>query len=104
MSSEEPIYDFWCPSYSYRRDKDYTICQMCLPAGNRFLDDGFEFCDRPPTNGECGCCGPRGECCLNCYICLSPLGFAVDFLSLPFRSVLLMVNCCRKKPQEEQEL
>ena len=50
MSSEEPIYDFWCPSYSYRRDKDYTICQMCLPAGNRFLDDGFEFCDRPPTN------------------------------------------------------
>lgn len=106
MSDDEPITDFWCPEYSYKCTELSSMGvagQLCpksmyiFPAACRFLIDGMEFCDEPPLRGEdCDCFGPRGRCCIMCYPCLSPLGLAVDLITLPFRSIYCVGYKTRK--------
>jgi hypothetical protein len=86
MSNQEPCCEFCLPEYSYIYDKEYSVYQSCFPTGCRFCDDGFDYCDEPPGNSDC--CGSRRPC-ISCYTCLSPIGLAIDFITLPFRSL-----CC----------
>jgi len=110
MSTEnESIKDFWCPEYSYKctdlppSDLGGPFCPKLMylfPAACRFCEDGMEFCDESPSHHQCDCCGPPDRCCILCYPCLSPLGLAVDLITLPFRYIYCigykMRKCCSR--------
>ena len=107
MSNQEPCCEFCLPEYSYIYDKEYSVYQSCFPTGTRFCNDGFDYCNETPNNGDCDCCGPRGRCCIDCYICLSHIGLTIDIITIPFRmtyfSYLQCKNClkCKKETQTE---
>ena len=48
-------------------------------------DEADKYCMGSPNNGsrvEGGCCGPRNEiCCIDCFYCLTPLGFILDIIT-----------------------
>jgi hypothetical protein len=111
MSTENvSIKEFWCPEYSYKcidlspSDRDDLLCPNSMylfPAACRYLIDGMEFCDEPPSpHPQCECFGPRDRCCIYCYPCLSPIGLAVDLITLPFRSIYCVGykthKCCSR--------
>lgn len=88
MSNQEPCCEFWKTEYSFT--------QSCFPIGTRFCDDGFEYCNEQPSNGDCECCGPRDRPCITCYICLSPIGLAIDIITIPFRTTYCIYLQCKK--------
>lgn len=106
MSDDEPVAKFWCPEHSYKCTElpPMVAGELCpklmyvFPAACRYLVDGMEYCDEPPINEDCGCFGPRDQCCIICYPCLSPLGLAVDLITLPFRTIYCVgyktKKCC----------
>ena len=96
MSNQEPCHKFCLPEYSFTYDKEYSFTQSCFPTGTRFCDEGFDYCDQPHRNTECECCGPRGRCCISCYICISPIGCAIDIITIPFRTAYCIYLQCNK--------
>jgi len=105
MSNQEPCYEFCLPEYSYTYNKEYSVYQSFFPTGCRFCDDGFDYCNEPPRNSDCGCCGTRNRPCIDCYTCLSPIGLAIDLITLPFRSLCcIYIQCDKCKCKKETQI
>ena len=101
MSNQKPFYEFCLPDYSYSYNKEYSVYHSCFPTGCRFCDDGFDYCDETPTNR--GCNGSSRPC-IYCYTCLSPIGLAIDLITLPFRSLCcIYIQCDKCKCKKETQ-
>ena len=98
--TEEKCYKFCIPDNSFNPDEIDGCYNFCFPTAIRLVDDGFNYCNEPPTNQDCGCFGPRGRDCIMCYTCLSPVGMLIDIITIPFRfsycSYLSTKKCCKK--------
>lgn len=70
-----------------------TCIEILLPLSTSAVDKGFEVCDQEP-GGECECCGPRGEPCGHCMLCISPFALVVDIICLVPRFGCLAVSKC----------
>ena len=73
----------------------------CCPYACFFCNEGCDYCDQPPGNEDCGCFGPRGQECIMCYTCFSPIGFIVDLISCPCRFIGYTKNKCCKQTDED---
>ena len=52
------------------------------PITNYLYDKGIERWNEPYDYEEqVGYCGPPDRCCIDCYICLTPLGFVFDIIT-----------------------
>lgn len=99
---------FWCPKRGFIGIKenentlngyfDRLICGLCFPVMCNFCTEGFGYCDEKPQSIICHCCGPKGRPCIECYVCLSPIGLLVDLITIPIRlPYCVYYNTCKSK-------
>lgn len=70
-----------------------NFCQICFPLTSDAVDTGFDVCDQEP-GGECECCGPRGQPCGHCMLCISPFAFVTDIICMVPRFGCFVIAQC----------
>ena len=105
MSTTESYWIY--PKRAYKCTNDFNCDDFLCHAALFFWVEGCAYWDEDNKNMSCGCCGPEDRICIDCYICLTPFGFAFDMVTLPFRilycigdgsvqTCIKVKNCCCK--------
>ena len=98
-NDDNSIKSLCCPEPSYTcptKKTTYHLCYFCLPVFTNFIVDACQFCNEPPG-------GSVGFDCRACYFCLSPIGLAIDIITVPFRSIFATKRCCCLPSNSEQQ-